>query len=565
MKKISFIIPAVFLMLVFGFVSALGPLNPNYTYTIVIQKVNSNGTVSDYSTTTATTDSNGKLNFVLTNLPTIDEANFLVVIVKDSSDNIVRKGFVPAPPPGSTNLIGVNTLSTAQTNAILAAAEAIGTDDPIPVAYLLAMMRSPDFTENDALLMAAVGKDAIVGNGGFEDFLLQNGVSSSQLNIFKKRLIYNPTSGKKTIADLTASFKAAVDSGDATTATQEMQKAGGFMADVFMDAAEAAGIDFTLILAAHDATGVIAQNSTNQARMLQLSSSVRRSVEQAMSSFFRRIAAVKVKSEYTKALTTLNASGNQVNNYLAAVQAMMDAQANVDATYGEYFQNPDAYVAAHGTTHEVVRAAIDQLFLQSFVAFQNNITSTDAEITQMRANVISAFGIGEDHLPPDFGKYYDFNGQQKNWPIPQVVLVNWIASIVSAGGNLSYTRDTLDIPDQMSSWLGVCSLQVYWEKVACESNGGTWTTQRRTFNSPNGAFNAYLGLQEDIQIIEFARSEIYKNGQPNREQEMEARRLFFQRMEAAAERISGTTDGSTAISLEQKKAIIKLLMQPSMY
>jgi len=565
MKKVSFIFPVVFLMLVFGFVSALGPLNPNYTYTIVIQKVNSNGTVSDYSTTTATTDSNGKLNFVLTNLPTVDEANFLVVIIKDSSDNVVRKGFVPAPPPGSTNLVGVNSLSTAQTNAILAAAEAIGTDDPIPVAYLLSIIRSPDFTENDAMLLAALGKDAIVGSGGFEDFLLQNGVSSSQLDIFKKRLIYNPASGKKTIADLTASFKTAVDSGDPVTATQEMQKAGGFMADVFMDAAEAAGIDFTLILGAHDAAGGIADNSTNQARMLQLSPSVRRSVAQAMSSFERRIAAVKVKSEYTKALTTLNASGDQVNNYLAAVQAMMDAQANVDATYGEYFQNPDIYVAAHGTTHEAVQAAIDQLFQQSFVAFQNNITSTNAEITQMRANVISAFGIDVNHLPPDFGKYYDFNGQQRNWPIPQVVLVNWIASIVSAGGNLSYTRDTLDIPDQMSSWLGVCSSQEYWNKVACESNGGTWTTQRRTYNSPNEAFNAYLGLQEDIQIIEFTRVEIYGNGEPNREQEMEARRLFFQRMEAAAGRISGTTDGSTAISLEQKKAIIKLLMQPSMH
>lgn len=46
---------------------------------------------------------------------------------------------------------------------------------------------------------------------------------------------------------------------------------------------------------------------------------------------------------------------------------------------------------------------------------------------------------------------------------------------------------------------------------------------------------------------------------------MEARRLFFQRMEEAADRISGTIDGSTAISLEQRKALIKLLMQPSMY
>ncbi len=588
MRKKFFIIPVILLMVVSGVVPAFGALNANSTYTIVMQKVNSNGTVSDYSTTTGTTDSNGKLTFTLTNLPTINEANFLVFIIKDSSGRVVRKGFVPAPPPGSTNLVGVNNMSTVQTNAVLAAAEAIGTDDPIAVAYLLATMRSPEFGENDALLMASVGKDAIVGSGGFEDFLLQNGVTSTQLNTFKSRLVYNPTSGKRTIADLTASFKAAVDSGDATTAMQEMQKAGGFMADVFMDAAEAAGIDFTLILAAHDAAGVVAQNSTNRARMLQLSSTVRRSVEQAMSSFFRRVAAVKVKSEYSKALSILNASGDQVNNYLTAVQEMMNAQAQIDANYGEYFQNPEAYIAARGTTHEAVRAAIDQIFQQSFATFQNSITSTDAEIDQMKTNVANSFSIGANDLPLDFGKYYDFNGQQKNWPIPQVVMVNWLASIIGAGGSFSYTRDTLTIPDQMS-WLGTCTLSnipneqectsqggqwnaqdssctfSFMVEDSCIQNNGKWTSQRRSYNTPSAAFNAYLGLQEDIQIIEFSRSAIYQNGQPTRAQEMEARQLFYQRVEAAAERISGTVDGTTPISTEQKRAVIKLMMQPSMF
>ncbi len=184
-------------MLVASFMPALAALKANSTYTIVIQKMNSNGTVSDYTTTTGTTDANGKLSFVLTNLPTINEANFLVFIVKDSSGNVVRKGFVPAPPPGSANLVGINSLSTVQTNAILAAAEAIGTDDPVPAAYLLAILRSPEFGENEAVIMGNIGKDAITGSGGFEDFLLQNGVSSQQLSTFKSRLILQSYSGKK--------------------------------------------------------------------------------------------------------------------------------------------------------------------------------------------------------------------------------------------------------------------------------------------------------------------------------------------------------------------------------
>lgn len=544
--------------------SSSAALTPNAEYTITVQKMNSNGTVSDYATTTATADGNGKLSFSLSSMPTNAEANFIVFIIRDANGNLVRKGFVPAPPVGRTNMVGINDLSTVQTNAVLAAGEAAGTDDPIAMAFLLVLLRSPEATENDAIVLAALGKDAIIGSGGFEGFLVDNGVTLAQLNTFKSKLIYNGTSGKKTIADLTASFKTAVDSGSTTTATEEMQKAGGFMADVFMDAAEAASIDFTLILAAHDAAGEVAGNATNQARMNQLSSSVKQSIEQSMSSFFRRIASVKVKSEYTNALSTLNASGSQVDNYLSAVQTMMAANANIDATYGEYFQNPDSYVSSHGTTHEAVRAVIDQAFQNSFGAFQTNITSSDAEITAMKANVASAFNINQSYLPSDFGTYRDFTGGTKNWPIPQVVMVNWMASIIAAGGSFEYTRDTLTIPSMIQSWMGNCSDNNYYEQMSCEANSGIWTPGRRTYNTPSSAFNAYLGLQEDIQIIEFSRYAIYQGSQPSREQQKQAKLTFQQRMAAAAGRISGTTDGTTSISDAQKHAVIKLLVQPSM-
>ncbi len=564
MRKISVLFLTAFIFGVLAGTAAYAALTPGETYNITIQKMNSNGTVTDYSTTQAIADSTGKLSFAFSTLPTNAECNFIVFILKNAAGDVVRKGFVPAPPAGNTNLMGINSLSTAQTNAVLAAGAVAGTDDPIAIAYLLILLRSPEATETDATTLAALGKEAILGPSGFEGFLTTNGVTATQLSTFKSRLIYNPTSGKKTIADLTASFKAAVDSGDATTATQEMQKAGGFMADVFMDAAEAAGIEFTLILAAHDAAGQVSDSETNRARILSLTPSVRNSIEQSTSSFFRRIAAVKVKSEYTKALNTLNASGTQVNNYLAAVNTLMTDSGNIDATYGGYFQNPDAYVAANGTTHEAVRAAIDQAYQTVFTTFQNNITSTNAEITAMKANVISSFGIAQGYLPNDFGTYRDFNGNTKNWPIPQVVMVNWMAGITAAGGTFSYTRDTLALPSFMT-WLGNCSAPQWFDQGSCQSNGGQWTAGRRIYNTPSTAFNSYLGLQEDMWIIENSRFEIYQSGaRPTREQEKQAKLLFQQRLDTAALRISGTTNGSTAITADQKMAVIKLLMQPSM-
>ncbi len=390
---------------------------------------------------------------------------------------------------------------------------------------------------------------------------------------FKSRLIYNPTIGKKTIADMMASFKTAVDqsaAGNSDVATKEMQKAGGFMADVFLDAGEAAGIDLTMIQAAHDAAGVVAQNSTNQSRMLSLTASVRKSIEQAMSSFFQRLASIKIKGEYIKALTTLNASGSQVDRFMTAVNTMMTCNATIEETYGEYFMNPDSYVAANNTTHQAVQQAIGQAFQTCFTSFSTGMAGTDDDINTMKTNIVTAFKTEDSnfsvaYLPNDFGTYRDFSGTTKNWPIPQVVMVNWIASIITAAGGLTYTRDTLALPSNMSIWMGTCSDNQYFEQVSCTGQGGTWTAGRRTYNTPSSSFNSYLGIQEDIQIIEFSRYSMYDGGQtPTREQEKDARLLFQQRMAASSDRIGGTTNGTTLISTDQKKAVIKLLMQPSM-
>lgn len=547
-------------------------LTPGATYTITIQKMNSNGTVSDYSTTEATADATGKLSFSLTSMPTNADCNFIVFTLKTADGTVVRKGFVPAPPAGSTNELGINNLSTAQTNAILSAGEKIGTDDPIAFAYLITLLRSDGATENDAILFAELGKFAIVGSGGFEDTLTTSGVTATQLANFKSYLIYNPTAGKKTLRDLTASFKTAVDSGDATTAKQEMQKAGGFMADVFMDAASSAGIDYTLILVAHDAAGVVADAHNDI--ITQLSTNVQSSMNQSMSAFFQRIAAIKVKGEYTKALNTLNASGTQVDTFNAAVNAMMTAMAAIDADYADFFNDPQGYCTTQGKSFNTVQAEVSARFQAAFAGFQTAIESTNADIIAMKANVVAAFQVQDSNfnagfLPGNFGTYMDFTGTQKNWPIPQVVMVNWLASIIAAGGDLDYTQDTIAIPAMMSAWMGSCDNPNFWDKFSCEGNGGVWTTQRRTYNdntpSPSPAFNYYMAIQDDIQIIECSRYSIYDGGQqPTREQEKQAKLLFQQRMEAAGDRITGTTNGTTLISDAQKDAIIKLLMQPSM-
>ncbi len=100
----------VLLAILFSFSAVHAALTAGATYTITVQKVNSNGTVTDYSSTTATADVNGKLAFTASSMPTKDDCNFIVILIKDGGGNTVRKGIVPAPAASSTNELGVNDL-----------------------------------------------------------------------------------------------------------------------------------------------------------------------------------------------------------------------------------------------------------------------------------------------------------------------------------------------------------------------------------------------------------------------------------------------------------------------
>ncbi|MBW2109031.1 MAG: hypothetical protein JRI36_10255 [Deltaproteobacteria bacterium] len=546
----------------------LWALTAGETYTITVYKVNSNGTTTSVSSTTVTADSNGKISFTLSNVPTSPTTNFIVLQCQDSSGTVVRKGFAPAPPAGSQNQLGINSLATSLTDAILKCGETAGTDDPILVAFGLVLTRSPGISDDDLQRIATLGNGAIRGTGGFEDFLTDNGVSTAQLETFRQKLVYNSASGSKDLSDFTAMFKNAVDNGD----DDEMAKAGGFMAEIFVDAGNAAGIDPTLILAAQDAAGEVTCQAEYTAIMAAISSSVQNGMNQSMSSFFTRLAAIKLKTEYTDALTTLGASGTQVDTFNSAVQAMVTAFENIDTTYGDYFMDPDGYVDSHGTTHAAVQNAIDTAFDTAFSTFQSAIQSSNADITAMKQAVASAFGIDVGDLPSDFGTTQDFSGNSVNWPIPQTVMVNWVASIVDAGGGLTYTRDTLALPNGVQSWIGTCSDNQYFDQNSCEGNGGTWTAGRSDYSSEPDSFAALMGLEEDIRIIEFTRFAVYDNLDPNSQtqEQMKAaekagRLAFQQHLEAARDRIDGTVDGVTDITTSQKEAIIKVMQQPSLH
>jgi len=84
-----------------GFSTPASALTAGQDYTVVLSKINSDGTITSVSSTSATADANGKLGFSLSNLPTAVDANFVLLQVKDAGGNVVRQGIAPAPAEGS--------------------------------------------------------------------------------------------------------------------------------------------------------------------------------------------------------------------------------------------------------------------------------------------------------------------------------------------------------------------------------------------------------------------------------------------------------------------------------
>jgi len=75
-------------------------------------------------------------------------------------------------------------------------------------------------------------------------------------------------------------------------------------------------------------------------------------------------------------------------------------------------------------------------------------------------------------------------------------------------------------------------------------------------------FDSYLGLQEDLNIIQMKRNEIWMSGtQPTGAERAANENTFVSRVLACGTRITGAKSG-TAITAAEKDAILKLLLPP---
>ncbi len=533
-------------------------LTAGETYTINVQKINSDGTVNSAGTSSSgTADSDGKVSFSLTGIPDNSSCNFLLITIKDSAGTTARRSLAPCPNSGESLPVGVSGLTNSQTTALLAALESAGTDDPILAVFGLAIVRSTAASTTELTFMANLANQGINGSGGFVDYLTTNNVTDAQLAAYKSSIITR-------LADKDNGYSKFIkESVDAATDTEKLNargEAASKLLRVLVQAATTAGFSQDRVIEAFNAMGAIVVPLMQQAVANgDLSAATQKMIDSSIGGGIQKLKADRGIEEYSQALISLGASGEDVTNYQAAATTLLNAMTAAFETFEQVFNG--------GETDTAIQAAQTVFNTAMQAAFEQFITDTaasDARINTMISNIESALGGGSTSLEVGNFQQYKSDGTAVNWPVTMVILVDWVSNIVSNGGGMTYTRDTTDIPSTVT-WIGSCTDTQYTDQTSCTDGGGTWHT--RTVFGTGGAeipesYASIFGIQEDIMILEFVRWAAEESAGEDMGAHETLQKEFSDSVAALASNIGGTTDGSTAISSALKSAILTLLQSP---
>ena len=302
---------------------------------------------------------------------------------------------------------------------------------------------------------------------------------------------------------------------------------------------------------------------------------------------------------------------------------MDDAQQAMQTATMNDFNTFQSAVAASDTR---IKSMIDNICTALGNGTESNAPTMFDPVTQ--TNTACPTSLWDQDQSWGLFKYFGPNGTQANWPINMVILSDWASKLKEAKGTMSYVRDTAPIPDSQQydagQWMGFCngvtqthvqcvappgnwmpspcSKPLYnFDQTACTNNGGTWTANAGTCNYFNqndcttdsgggiwvperscfgdspltgeqtqncrmnpGPYWIMYAIQEDISIEQSIMQDKMQAAGQDMGQQGTYQQDFDNALDGIAHNISGTTDGSTAISKDQKKAVMELMQPPQM-
>nr|MBC8413529.1 hypothetical protein [bacterium] len=499
--KAGFIIIALIAVFIISSSMAMA-LTAGQVYTVSASKVNSDGTVaSAAASSSATADSDGKITFSLSGIPNNSACNFLVLSIEESSGTTVRRSIVPCPADGAALPAGVSDLTNSQTDALLAALEAAGTDDPILAVFGLAIVRSTSINATELAFMASMCNQGINNTGGFISHLTTSGVTTAQIALYRAAIISK-------LADTSSGYskliKDSVDASSDSGALDARGEAASVLLQILVEAATDAGFSQDRILEAFNAMGDVVMPVMDAAVTAgTLGATTKQMIDSSIGGGIQKLKADKDIQKYAAALTLLGASGTDVTDYQAAATTLMNAMTTAFQAFEQVFDGTET-----DSTIQAAQNTMDTAMQAAFNQFLTDTAAIDSRIVTMILNIESALGLnpGDTGLNSANFKFYQSNGSTVNWPLTMVILTDWISSVVTEGGEVTYTRDSTAVPSNY----GDCDDNQYYKQSDCTDNGGTWTARARTDYGPGGqsvptSYATIFWIQEDIMILEFVR------------------------------------------------------------
>lgn len=509
-------------------------------YTVTFEKLDSSGAITSGSSslgisTTATADANGKLSFSVSGVPNNSSCNFLVVSVTDSGGATARRSIVPCPDAGESLPLGVSGITDKQTDALLSAFASAGTDDPILAVFGFTIVRSTGMTASELSVLANACHQGINATNGFLDYLSDNSVSAAQLAAYRTSIVSrlaDPSDG------YSKSFKESVDVASSSDATLEAAKRGeaaGKLLKVLVQAATTAGFSQDRVLEAFNAMGGVVMPILTAAQTAgTLSAASMQAVNSSIGGGIQKLRADRGVEKYTQALATLGATGSDLSTFSSAANTLATTMQSAFAEFEKVFTGSETQAEV-----SAAQSTLDSTMQTAFNAFMTATAASNARITTMIANIDSALGSSTGLTVSNF-QFYKSDGTATNWPLMMVIPTDWVSSIVSAGGSVTYTRDTTAIPAAMT-WL----------------SGG-----RSDYSGMPGSYATLFGVQEDIMILEFTRFAAQSSAGSDMSAQQALEKSFSDDMATIAGNIGGTSDGSTAISSAAKSALVTLMQSP---
>jgi len=582
---------AAFLLLpaLLGFHSVAHALTAGTSYTIAVEKLKADGTLTSVSggdtlgvSTTVTADANGKIAFTLSNMPNNTTCNFLTTTVTDNSSNtVVRRSVAPCPNVNATMPMGVSPLTNSQADAMIAAAAAAATDDPILVLFGFAIVRSSSPTSAELSSLATMIKNGIsgtdgvagftFGTDGYVQYLLENGVTTAQLATYRTeivKLLANKTTGYSKF------IKDSVDAATAAAASDARGEAAGKLFGFLVTAAATTGFSPDRVMEAFDAMGAVVVPLLTAATPGTISNATSQGVNSNVGGALQRLKADRAVDKYTRALTTMGATGTDLTQFQNAGTTLVNSMTAAIKAYEAVFTGSEtqAEVSAAETTNQTAMQNAFNAFITALAASgaaTDTVATTGTRIGQMIANIDTALGTATGLTGASF-QFFKSDGTAVMWPINMVIMTDFFSTVKTNGGDVTYTRAGATSPSIPSTitWIGTCSVVNNFNnqnKANCESTTsgvGVWTAVRTSIAGIPTPYKTLFDMKQDIEILEFTRFAATGSGASQQARAV-GEKAMSDGLAAMALRVSGQgRNGSTALTTAEKEALVTLMQSP---